>query len=104
MNYYFTLQPIQTQFFDPEVEQDKTGKAEEWGSGQDTSVPRLGYLLDFDKTLEFEENTTALFVTIKPVPNKGQPLETRLLITIVPLDDKWHFEDKDIFVPINRPN
>jgi hypothetical protein len=103
-NYYFTLQPVQTQFLDTDVEQDKTGKSKEWGAGQDTSVPRLGYLLDFDETLEFEENTTAVLVTIKPVPNKGQPVETTLLKMIVPLANKWHFEEKDIFVPINQPD
>ena len=103
-NYYFTLQPIRAEFFDTEVEQDKTGKTKEWGSGQDTSVPRLGYLLEFDETIEFDDNTTALFVSIKPIPNKGQPRETTLLKTIVPLDDQWHFEEKDIFVPLAQPN
>jgi len=103
-NYYFTLQPVQTQYLDPNVEHGKTGKSKEWGAGQDTSVPRLGYLLDFDETLEFEENTTAVLVTIKPVPNKGQPPETTVLKTIVPLSNKWPFEEKDIFVPISQPD
>jgi hypothetical protein len=103
-NYYFTLQPTQMQFFDTDVEQDKTGKAKQWSAGQDTSVHRLGYLLDFDETIEFEENTTAVLVSIKPAPNKGQPLETTLLKAIVPLHNEWHFEERDIFVPINQPN
>ena len=53
--------------------------------------------------MEFEEGTNAVFVGIMPVPNKGQPLETSLLKAIIPLDDKWHFEEKDIFVPITQP-
>src|SRR5258706_3603419 len=99
-NYYFILQPVNAlQFFDVDKEMDKTGKSNEWGSGQDTTVPRLGYLLDFDKIIECDENTNAIFVSIKPVPNKGQPSETTVLKTIVPLNEKWHFEKRDFFVP-----
>ena len=103
-NYSFRLQPVNTvQFLDAEKDLDKTGKSDDWSSGQDTSVPRLGYLLDFDKTIDCEENTNAVFVSIKPVPNKGQPTETTVLKMIVPLDDQWHFEKKDFFVPREQP-
>jgi hypothetical protein len=103
-NYYFTLQPIQTsQFFDTDFEQDKTGKSKEWGAGQDTSVPRLGYLLDFTKTVEFDENTNAIFVSVKPVPNTGQPVETTILKAIIPLGEDWNFEEKFFYVPVEQP-
>ncbi len=103
-NYYFIIQPIQAlQFFDTDVEQNKTGKSAEWGAGQDTKNPRLGYLLDFDKTIEYEQNTNAVLVAIKPVPNKSQPVETTVLKAIFPLDEKWHFEEKQFFVPITQP-
>ena len=103
-NYYFILQPVNgIQFFDVDEELDKTGKSTEWGSGQDTTVPRLGYLLDFDKTIECNENTNAILVSIKPVPNKGQPPETTVLKTIVALGEKWHFDKRDFFVPRERP-
>ena len=103
-NYYFILQPVNAlQFFDVEKDLNKTGKSDEWGSGQDTTVPRLGYLLDFDKTIECEENTNAILVNIKPVPNKGQPSETTVLRMIIPLEEKWHFEKKDFFVPREQP-
>jgi len=103
-NYYFTLQPIQTsQFFDTNFEQDKTGKSKEWGAGQDTSVPRLGYLLDFTKTVEFDENTNAIFVSVKPVPNTGQPVETTILKAIIPLGENWNFEEKFFYVPVEQP-
>jgi hypothetical protein len=104
-NYSFSLQPVNTvQFFDANKDLDKTGKSDDWASGQDTSVPRLGYLLDFDKTIDCEETTNAVFISIKPVPNKGQPSETTVLKMIVGLDEKWHFEKKDFFVPREQPD
>jgi hypothetical protein len=104
-NYYFILQPVSAfQLFDVDKELDKTGKSTEWGSGQDTTVPRLGYLLDFDKTIECDESTNAIFISIKPVPNTGQPSETTVLRTIVPLDEKGHFEKRDFFVPRGEPS
>ena len=99
-NYTFKLQPVNAlQFFDVDQDLDKTGKSDDWGSGQDTSVPRLVYLLDFDKVIACEENTNAIFVSIKPVPNTGQPRETTVLRMIVPLEEKWRFDKKDFFVP-----
>ena len=104
-NYSFTLQPVNAfQFFDVDQETEKTGKAAEWSAAQDTSVSRLGYLLDFDETIECDENTKSIFVTLKPIPNTGQPSETTVLKMIVPLDDNWHFEKRDFFVPRGQPN
>lgn len=99
-NYSFTQQPVHAlQFFDADADTDKTGEPTEWSAAQDTTVPRLGYLLDFDETIECEQNTNAVLVSIRPVPNTGQPVETTVLRMVVPLDDKWHFEKRDFFVP-----
>jgi hypothetical protein len=103
-NYTFKLQPVNAlQFFDVDQDLDKSGKSDDWATGQDTRIPRLGYLLAFDKTIECQENTNAIFVIIKPVPNTGQPRETTVLKMIVPLAEKWHFDKKDFFVPREQP-
>jgi hypothetical protein len=98
-NYTYTLQPVKSlQFFDVDQDLDKTGKSDDWGTGQDTSIPRLGYLLDFDKVIECDENTNAIFASIRPVPNRDQPPEKIVLRLIIPLEEKWHFDQKDFFV------
>ncbi|HUE80616.1 MAG TPA: hypothetical protein VMM84_00795 [Pyrinomonadaceae bacterium] len=43
-------------------------------------------------------------MSIKPVPNTGQPVETTVLRMIVPLSEKWHFEKRDFFVPRATPS